>query len=136
MKAHRIALAFHGEPQHKTRQLIGPHRRVARRLKRKPGFVEGGLQYRKRLRVEGTGMKPAHHHASQRSTVIDITDLAEAWDKVGRVCDGGAHLRDTGSSWHSWNATSAASMMPLPAACKGVMISPKTSALRIIAMSG
>src|SRR4029079_6129091 len=98
MQAYRIALALQGEPQHETRQLIGPHCRVARRLERQPGFVEGGLQYRKRLRVEGTGMKPAHRHASQRSTVIDITDLADAWDKVGRVCDGGAHLRDTGSS--------------------------------------
>src|SRR4029077_21246867 len=37
---------------------------------------------------------------------------------------------------HSWNAISAASIMPLPAACSGVMISPRISALRIMAMSG
>ena len=44
VKRHRIALAFHCQPQHAARQLVGFHRRIADRFQRQPRLVEGRFQ--------------------------------------------------------------------------------------------
>src|SRR5262249_29470186 len=41
-----------------------------------------------------------------------------------------------GSHFNNWNAASAASIVAAPSPCSGVMVSPRTSALPTIAISG
>src|SRR5579872_4225193 len=80
-----IALAVHGETQHRARKLVGAHRRVPGRFERQPCLVKRSLDENECLRIEGRSGKSTHRfpHCQRR-----ISALEEASAQTWPSCDG------------------------------------------------